>query len=133
MPSGRPDTRLATDSAEQLQAFADFPMKTHVHLELSQPEALPARFQQDDVRYPESLVEYFLQAYTQAGDTVLDPFMGTASTNIAASRWGRNSVGIEVDSFYFENARQRLDAQTRGLFRETAIQSGSRMLQRVRR
>jgi DNA modification methylase len=83
--------------------------------------------------FPVELAERLIRMFSFVGDTVLDPFMGTASTNIAASRWGRNSVGIEVDSFYFENARQRLDAQTRGLFRETAIQSGSRMLQRVRR
>ena len=35
--------------------------------------------------------------FSFVGDTVLDPFMGTASTNIAAAKWGRNSIGIEVD------------------------------------
>jgi modification methylase len=45
--------------------------------------------------------------------------MGTASTNIAASRCGRNSIGLEIDPHYFDNARKRLETQTRDLF-ETA-------------
>lgn len=108
MSSGLADTGLATDSAEQLQAFADFPVKTHVCLELSQPEALPARFQQDDVRYPESLVEHFLQAYTQAGDTVLDPFAGYGTTLIVAERLGRIPFGVELTEEKVIFARSRL-------------------------
>jgi DNA modification methylase len=57
--------------------------------------------------------------FSFVGDTVLDPFMGTASTNVAAWRCGRNSIGIEVDPHYFQLARKRLDEQTRDLF-ETA-------------
>jgi modification methylase len=75
--------------------------------------------------YPVELAERLIRMFSFVGDTVLDPFMGTASTNIAASRWGRNSIGIEVDPLYFENACQRLDAQTRGLFRTATIQSDS--------
>ena len=40
--------------------------------------------------------------FSFVGDTVLDPFMGTGTTNIAASMWGRNSIGVEVDPHYFE-------------------------------
>jgi tRNA G10 N-methylase Trm11 len=46
--------------------------------------------------------------FSFVGDTVLDPFMGTGSTNIACARWGRNSIGIEVDPKYFEMARARI-------------------------
>jgi DNA modification methylase len=46
--------------------------------------------------------------FSFVGDTVLDPFMGTGSTNLACARWGRNSVGIELDPQYFELARKRL-------------------------
>jgi DNA modification methylase len=51
--------------------------------------------------------------FSFAGDTVLDPFMGT--TNLAASRWGRNSIGVEVEPAYFELARRRLEGATKEL------------------
>lgn len=71
--------------------------------------------------YPVELAERLVRMFSFVGDTVLDPFMGTASTNIAASRWGRNSIGIEVDPHYFINARKRLDEHSRSLFGATQI------------
>jgi hypothetical protein len=35
--------------------------------------------------------------FSFVGDTVLDPFMGTGTTNCVVFRWGRNSIGIEID------------------------------------
>jgi DNA modification methylase len=70
--------------------------------------------------YPVDLAERLIRMFSFVGDTVLDPFMGTASTNVAAGRCGRNSIGIEVDPHYFQFARKRLEEQSRDLF-ETAI------------
>ena len=42
--------------------------------------------------------------------------MGTGTTNLAAARWGRNSVGIEVDPQYFHHARRRLEQHSRQLY-----------------
>jgi modification methylase len=83
--------------------------------------------------YPVELAERLIRMFSFVGDTVLDPFMGTASTNIAASRFGRNSIGIEIDPHYFESARKRLDEQTRGLFPTATIQNGSHKRQKVAR
>jgi DNA modification methylase len=69
--------------------------------------------------YPIELAERLIRMFSFVGDTVLDPFMGTGSTSIAAGRCGRNSIGVEVDPHYFQLARKRLDEQTRDLF-ETA-------------
>ncbi len=66
--------------------------------------------------FPTELAERLIRMFSFVGDTVLDPFMGTASTSIAASRCSRNSIGIEVDPHYFEYARKRLDDATRDLF-----------------
>lgn len=66
--------------------------------------------------FPVLLAERLIRMFSFVGDTVLDPFTGTASTSIAASRCGRNSIGIEVDPSYFQYARRRLDEQTRDLF-----------------
>ncbi len=74
--------------------------------------------------YPVELAERLVRMFSFVGDTVLDPFMGTASTNIAASRWGRNSIGIEVDPDYYDRARKRFREQTQGLFGSTTIQNG---------
>jgi len=71
--------------------------------------------------YPVELAERLIRMFSFVGDTVADPFMGTASTNIAASRWGRHSIGIEVDPHYFSNARKRLDEHSRSLFGATQI------------
>lgn len=58
--------------------------------------------------FPVAFAERLIRMFSFVGDTVLDPFMGTASTNFAAARWGRNSIGIEVDSAYFDMARKRM-------------------------
>lgn len=59
--------------------------------------------------YPLELAERLVRMFSFVGDTVLDPFMGTATTNVAAAKWGRNSIGVEVDSHYFEMATRRVE------------------------
>lgn len=58
--------------------------------------------------YPVSLAERIVRLFSFAGDTVLDPFAGTATTLIAAMNVGRNSIGVEVESKYFDLAKHRL-------------------------
>jgi DNA modification methylase len=100
-------------------------MKTHIHLELSHPQALPAAFQDDDIRYPESLVEYFLQEFTQAGNTILDPFAGYGTTLIVAERMGRLPFGVELNPAKVHYARSKLARP------ENLIQGDSRSLAAV--
>ncbi len=59
--------------------------------------------------FPLALAERLVRMFSFVGDTVLDPFMGTGTTNLAAARWGRNSVGIELEPAYFRIARRRLE------------------------
>jgi DNA modification methylase len=59
--------------------------------------------------------------FSFVGDTVLDPFMGTATTNVAAAQWGRNSVGFEIDATYFDFAVARLHRETSNLFGKATI------------
>lgn len=58
--------------------------------------------------FPLEFAERLVRMFSFVGDTVLDPFTGTGTTNLAAARWGRNSVGVELDPQYFDMARKRL-------------------------
>jgi len=62
--------------------------------------------------YPLELAERLIRMFSFVGDTVLDPFMGTGTTTMAASMCGRNSISIEIDPHYFELAAKRIDSQT---------------------
>ncbi len=66
--------------------------------------------------YPEELAERLIRMFSFVGDTVLDPFMGTGTTTIAAAKWGRNSIGIEIEPQYYELAEARIYKATNSLF-----------------
>jgi DNA modification methylase len=71
--------------------------------------------------YPEELATRLIRMFSFVGDTVLDPFMGTGTTNVAAARWGRNSIGIEVDPAYFAMAKGRIQSEVSHFFSKTEI------------
>lgn len=71
--------------------------------------------------YPVELAERLIRMFSFVGDTVLDPFLGTGSTSVAAAKCGRNSVGVEVDSHYYEQALKRIDRETSGRLGEVTI------------
>jgi DNA modification methylase len=57
--------------------------------------------------FPVELPQRFVELYTYAGDVVLDPFMGSGSTAVAAVRTGRHFLGYDTDPAYVEAARAR--------------------------
>ncbi len=59
--------------------------------------------------------------FSFVGDTVLDPFMGTGTTTVAAAKWGRDSIGFEVDSHYLKFAENRIVRETSSLFSKIDI------------
>ena len=74
--------------------------------------------------YPLALAERLVRMFSFVGDTVLDPFMGTGTTNLASCRWGRNSLGVEIEPDFFEMARRRLEETgTRDLFSKVTIET----------
>lgn len=58
--------------------------------------------------YPEGLPEWFIKLFTQEGDVVLDPFLGSGTTCKIALELGRNSIGIELNDEYYEQTKDRL-------------------------
>jgi DNA modification methylase len=71
--------------------------------------------------YPSELATRLIRMFSFVNDTVLDPFLGTGTTSLAAAQCGRNSIGYEIDASYLEHARQRLAGKTSGLFSTTSI------------
>jgi DNA modification methylase len=71
--------------------------------------------------YPLSLAVRLVRMFSFVGDTVLDPFMGTGTTNLAAAQWGRNSIGIELDAHYFGMAQRRLNSATGDMLRRLDV------------
>lgn len=71
--------------------------------------------------YPVELVTRLIRMFSFVGDTVLDPFLGTGTTTIAAMQCGRNSIGYEVDEKYFEMARRRVKDSVGLLTKATVV------------
>ena len=59
--------------------------------------------------FPEGLPEWFIKLFTKEKDVVLDPFMGSGTTNIVAQRLFRHSIGIEINKEYFRAVRQEVE------------------------
>ena len=68
--------------------------------------------------YPSQVAYRLVRMFSFLGDTVLDPFMGTGTTLLAAAYCGRNGIGVEVDESYFEKSKARLESDPQGLFPE---------------
>lgn len=57
---------------------------------------------------PERLVADWIEKFSNRGETILDPFMGSGTTGVAAAKLGRRFIGIERDPKYFDIACQRI-------------------------
>ena len=60
---------------------------------------------------PVKLFEYLISKTVLESDTILDPFMGSGTTGVAAARLGRKFIGIEIDKKYFDIACERIDRE----------------------
>lgn len=58
--------------------------------------------------FPTELASRLIRMFSFAGDTVLDPFLGTGTTSVAAVQAGRNSIGVELDPAYGAYAIERV-------------------------
>ena len=73
--------------------------------------------------FPLEFAERLIRMFSFVGDTVLDPFMGTGTTNLACARWGRNSIGIELDARYFAVARERVASHGADLYLASTVKT----------
>ena len=72
---------------------------------------VPTQAMRHPTEKPLQLLEYLISKSTAVGETVLDPFMGSGTTCLAAQRLGRNSIGIELERVWYELAASRLSGE----------------------
>jgi site-specific DNA-methyltransferase (adenine-specific) len=71
--------------------------------------------------FPLELATRLVRMFSFHGDTVLDPFCGTGTTMIAALRYGRNSIGIDIEPEYCRVAARYLKKESSNMFIDTEL------------
>lgn len=66
--------------------------------------------------FPEELPKRLIKMFSFVGDTVLDPFLGSGTTSLAAKNLGRNSVGYEINPDFIPYIRRKLEVNQPLLF-----------------
>jgi DNA modification methylase len=84
---------------------------------------------QHPAKFPETLVQEFIEFFTKKGQTVLDPMVGTGSTLVACLRAGRNGIGIELNPKYAAIARQVVKDEARRLDKRAAKKLSAQVLE----
>lgn len=80
----------------------------HDFIETSGIGASEKTYGKHPTQKPVKLMEYFIKLLTNPGETVLDPFMGSGSSGVAATILDRNFHGIESNPEYYETSKKRI-------------------------
>ncbi|MBW3615443.1 MAG: site-specific DNA-methyltransferase [Actinobacteria bacterium] len=104
-----PQQRQARGLPHQNTLTCDEFMSATLDLWEMEPES--ARRVNHPAPFPVELPQRLIELYTYRGDVVLDPFMGSGSTLVAAVRTGRRPVGFDSDPGYVAIARERVQAE----------------------
>ena len=84
----------------------------HDFVETAVTPANERRYGKHPTQKPVALMNHFVTVLSNPGDTVLDPFMGSGSTGVAACGNGRNFIGIELNPEYYALASKRIKEVT---------------------
>jgi DNA modification methylase len=113
-------TALPNKYYQNVTEFALFMFKGNART-INDPSSknLVSIFQRDESAHPTEkpveLMSYWIGNSSKPGDTILDPFMGSGTTGVAALQQGRAFIGVEQDQKWFETACKRIeDAQRQG-------------------
>lgn len=69
--------------------------------------------------FPVELPRRLIRMFSFTGDTVLDPFLGSGTTSLAAKKLGRNSIGYEINEIFLPIIKRKLGMKQRTIFEET--------------
>lgn len=81
--------------------------------------------------FPEELVAQYIQFFTKKGQTVLDPFVGSGSTLIAARTSERNAIGIELSKKYHSLSMQRLNSIDENNSKQLVVNDDARNVDKI--
>lgn len=70
--------------------------------------------------FPEELPRRLIKMFTYVGETVVDPFLGSGTTSLAAKNLGRNSIGYEINKDFIPIIQERTGANKSSLFGKSA-------------
>lgn len=59
--------------------------------------------------FPTAIPDWFVRLFTDKGDTILDPFMGSGTSGVSATKHQRDFIGIEIHKEYCEIAKKRIE------------------------
>ena len=79
---------------------------TPIRRDVMKPRGMDKRFHEWGQNFYESME--LIDQFTEEGDTILDPFMGSGTTGVACVQLNRNFIGIEIDPAYFAIAQERI-------------------------
>jgi len=77
--------------------------------------------------FPDALPEWFIKLFTNEGDTVLDPFMGSGTSIIVARRMERNAIGIDIVPEYIEIVKDKIGPYKKTLFENINIYESAKL------
>ena len=101
----QPDGTVKRMSGDGVKKISDFGQRFNVW-------NTPAQKSRKDTRHPApfpiKLASDHIISWSNEGDTILDPFMGSGTTGVAAKSLGRSFIGIELDKNYFNIAKERI-------------------------
>ena len=72
--------------------------------------------------FPEELPKRLIKMFSFIGDTVLDPFLGSGTTALAAKNLGRNSIGYEINEDFLPVIREKLGLKQGSLFQDSSFE-----------
>ena len=72
--------------------------------------------------FPEELPKRLIKMFSFVGETVLDPFLGSGTTSLAAKRLHRNSIGYEINDDFLPIIRKKIGAEQEDIFDKTIIE-----------
>jgi site-specific DNA-methyltransferase (adenine-specific) len=72
--------------------------------------------------FPEELPRRLIKMFSFVGDTVLDPFLGSGTTSLAAKNLDRNSIGYEINEDFSPTIKEKLGMRQKDIFRESSIE-----------
>jgi len=103
----QPDGSVRRMSGDGVKKVADFGQRFNVW-------EFPAQKSRKDTRhpapFPSNIAQDHIMSWSNEGDTILDPFMGSGTTGVACMNTNRKFIGIEMDEGYFQIAKERINA-----------------------